>query len=390
MSKRVLLLGWDGYIGNALTQRLLKEGYHVLGIDDESKRSLVKNQMKSKSALRIYDTITKQSKFCDLGKFDCINADIAGENEKLDNIIANFKPHTIVNLAHNPSAPFSMISQDTANYVLYNNIISTNNLLWSMKRHVPNSHLIVIGTTGEYDHYSNIDIEEGYISFEHKGRQSNEMIYPRRPGSIYHTSKVASTYLIDYLARTWNLKCTDIMQSVVFGAYTDEIDDTKIYSPVHSDEAFGTVINRFIVQAKLGLPLTVYGEGKHQRGFLSLNDSVQALMIAIENEPEVGKSRVWNQLSEWHSINDIAKMVKKVAKEKFDEDVTIDNIPTPRNEHTGEHYYKYTCDILPSLGYKKSRTIEEEIEYVYNLLDKDKIKELEDVVQPKINFKNRK
>lgn len=385
--KKVLLFGYDGYIGNALVQRLLNKNYIVLGIDDHSKRKFVEHEMNSYSAIPYMDIAKKNNKLKSLGKFKNLNLDIAQDYDKLNEVFKEFKPDVVVNLAHNPSAPFSMISQEHANYVLMNNIISTNNILWAMKEFTPEAHLIVIGTTGEYDHYSGIDIEEGYITIEHNGKKSNEMIYPRRPGSIYHTSKVASTYLIDYLARTWNLKCTDIMQSVVVGSYTDEILNTKMYSPLHSDEAFGTVLNRFIVQAKLGKPLTVYGEGNHKRGFLTLNDSIQALMIAIENEPLAGKSRVWNQLSCWYSMNELAEMVKNVVKEKFDEDVTIEHIETPRNEFTGDHYYNYKTDILKNLGYTPTRTLEDEIWFTYNLLNKKHLAGLVDNVTPKIKFK---
>jgi len=165
----------------------------------------------------------------------------------------------------------------------------------------------------------------------------------------------------------------------------DEIDKTKIYSRLDSDEAGGTVVNRFVVQAVLGIPLTVYGQGEHQRGFISLNDSIQALEIAINNPAKSGKVQVWNQLSEWHSMNDIAQMVVDVVG-----DVKVEHIDTPRNEHTGEHYYKYTVDILKKLGYKPTRTIKEEIEYVYNILkpyeEAGHLEKLKNVVIPKIKW----
>lgn len=383
--QKIIVLGYDGYIGTAVTQRLLSKGHTVVGVDDHSKRVHVTG-LGSKSAIDQLTPMEKTKEFMSLGRFTAINMDIAIEADELDDLISAVKPDTIVNLAHNPSAPFSMISHEKAQYVLVNNIISTNNLLWSIKKNVPDCHLISIGTTGEYDHTSNIDIEEGYITLEHNGRTSNEMIYPRRPGSIYHTSKVANTYLIDYTTRAWGLRTTDIMQSVVFGNYTEESAKTGILSPLHSDEAFGTVINRFIVQAKLGVPLTVYGEGKHRRGFLALNDSVQALEIAVNNPPEPGRTRVWNQLSEWHSMNDLAEMVKETV-ESIDEGKTVEisHIPTPRNEHTGEHYYNYKTDILKSLGYVPTRTIKEEIAYTYERLSED-IDQLKEVVTPKINF----
>jgi UDP-sulfoquinovose synthase len=343
------------------------------------------------SATPLFDMEEKLLLFNDMypGTFSFERMDIVTDVNFLENMIGDFKPDTIINLAHNPSAPYSMISRRNAELVLDNNIMGTNNILWNIKELVPDCHYITIGTAGEYDHYCNIDIEEGYTTFEHKGRQSNEVIFPRRPGSIYHTSKVASTYLIDYVTRAWDLKCTDVMQGIVFGIYTDEIAESNIYSRLDSDESGGTVINRFIIQAILGIPLTVYGEGKHKRTFISLNDSVQALMLAVNNPAEIGKVQVWNQLSEWHSINSIAAMIKIIAFNRFDLDVEIQHIDTPRSEFTGEHYYHYVTDKLKELGYELTRPFVNEIGYMFETLlpMKDDLFPLENVVEPKIGFR---
>jgi len=383
---KILILGCDGYIGNALTQRLLKKGHEVFGVDNFLRREWIHSDMESISAIPILSMDEKKELFESMGKFTFAYCDIMTQPEKIENIIRDECPGTIVNLAHIPSGPYSQISREHASITLLNNYIGTNNILWFMRQYCPKCHYVTIGTTGEYDHYSNIDIEEGYIKINHKGRESVEMIYPRRPGSIYHCSKTASTYLIDFLTRAWDLKCTDIQQSVVFGAYTDEIDETKVFSRFDSDEAGGTVVNRFIVQAVLGVPLTVYGEGKHQRGFLSLNDSIQALEIAINHEAVNGRVQVWNQLSEWHSMNDIALMVSDVIG-----GVKIDHIKSPRSEYTGEHYYKYTVNILKNLDYKPTRSIKNEIEYVYNILkplyERGMLECLRNVVNPKITWK---
>ena len=170
-----------------------------------------------------------------------------------------------------------------------------------------------------------------------------------------------------------------------FGAYTDEIVKSRVYSRFDSDEAGGTVLNRFIVQAVLGIPLTIYGEGKHKRGFISLNDSVQALTLAVMNPAKPGKVQVWNQLSEWHSMNDIAQMVIDVVGDK----VKTQHIDTPRNEFTGDHYYNYKIEKLSELGYKPTRTIKEEIKFVYDLLlpQVGNLQPLRSVVQPKIKWR---
>lgn len=385
----IFVFGCDGYIGNALTQRLLAEGNEVIGFDNFWRREWIE-EMGSMSATPLFDMEEKSILFSNMyrGTFSFEEIDIETEVGTLRNCFEDFKPDIVINLAHNPSAPYSMKSIDHAGVVLSNNILGTNNILWNIREVVPECHYITIGTAGEYDHYCNIDIEEGYIKFEHKGRMSNELIFPRRPGSIYHTSKTASTYLIDYLTRAWNLKCTDVMQGVVFGMYTDEIAESNIYSRLDSDEAGGTVINRFIIQAILGVPLTIYGQGDHKRTFLSLNDSVQALMLAVNNPAEKGHVQVWNQLSEWYSMNSIAEMVSVIGKNCFGLDVEKKWIDTPRGEFTGKHYYHLVTDKLKSLGYEPTRKIEQEISYMLETLLplKDELFPLEAVVEPEIIF----
>lgn len=385
----IFVCGCDGYIGNALVQRLLKKGHKVIGFDNFWRRKWVGEDMKSISAFPILDMESKEINFrSKYAFFGFMELDVAIDNTEFDEFVKNYRPDVIYNLAHNPSAPYSMKSADNASQVLFNNMIGTNNILWSIKKHVPNCYYITIGTVGEYDHYSNIDIEEGFFEIEYKGRRSEKMMYPRRPGSVYHVSKTSSTYLIDYLARAWNLKCTDVMQGIVFGSYTDEIDKSKIYSRFDFDEAGGTVLNRFCIQAILGIPLTIYGEGKHKRSFLSLNDSVQALMIALENEPKNGTVQTWNQLSEWHSMNDIADMVIKACKE-LGMKVDKQYIDTPRMEHTGEHYYNFITENLTSKGYRPTRTINDEIKYVIENLKiyKKELDKYSNVVIPKIKFR---
>ncbi len=386
MNKTILILGCDGYIGNAVTQRMLSRGFKVIGVDNFLRRQWIKQDMCSYSALPILNITEKIVKFNELGEFYFYAYDVALESGKIEELLSTYRPDTVLNLAHIPSAPYSMRSKESSSKTLMNNILGTNNILWTIKETLPNCHYITIGTTGEYDHYSNIDIEEGYIQIEHKGRKSTEMIYPRRPGSLYHVSKTASTYLIDFVTKAWGLKCTDVQQAVVFGSYTDDIDKTKIYSRLDSDEAGGTAINRFIVQAVLGVPLTIYGEGNHQRGMISLNDSVQALEIAVNNPAQVGKVQVWNQLSEWHSINNLASMVTEVLG-KRGIDVKRSHIPTPRNEQTSDHYYNYITEKLRALGYHSTRTIKQEIDYVASKLDLEYIADLKNVVLPKIAWK---
>ncbi len=381
--KKVFVCGWKGYIGFALTQRLLNQGFEVIGIDNNKREESVE-ELGSISAIDISRDVAVDNK-----RFSFYDIDIARQIEDLENLFSSETPDIVINLAHIPSAPYSQIDLNNADYTLTNNFNGTNNLLWLIKKYNEDIHYITIGTAGEYNHYANIDIEEGYFSFKHNGRQSEESIFPRRPGSIYHTTKVASTYLIDFLTRTWGLYCTDVMQGVVFGLYTDDCDSSKSFTRFDSDECFGTVLNRFCLQAVIGEPLTIYGKGDHKRTFISLNDSIQALMIAVENKPSKGKVQTWNQLSSWHSMNELAEYVISEAKE-YNIEVKKINIDTPRNEITTDHYYNFITDKLSSLGYSPTRTIPEEIKFTLGVLlaniEDSKKEILRNVVMPNIKW----
>jgi nucleoside-diphosphate-sugar epimerase len=250
-----------------------------------------------------------------------------------------------------------------------------------MKDNCPNAHLITLGTMGEYQHDIGVDIEEGYFEITKvDGQRSKESIFPRRPGSIYHTSKTASTYLIDLLVRSWGLKVTDIMQGVVVGLY---VNDTPDVSSFWIDEAFGTVVNRFCAQATINEPLTVFGSGNHSRTFLTLQDSIQALLIAINNPPtDTSKPRVWNQLTEHWKIIDLANYINEKTN------CDINHIDSPRTENTEKHYYNVKTDVLNSLGYKPSRTIKEEIDFLLSLLPrfKDNIESQKQLILPNIKW----
>lgn len=381
----ILVAGCFGYIGNALCQRLLFEGYKVIGIDDNSRSRHVR-EMESYSATPQPIMKKRAELFKDIGNFHFYNFDISKGYYGLKKLIEWYRPATIVNLAHQPSGPYSQIDINHADYSLINNIRGTNNFLWAIKETHPDIHYTTIGSTGEYQHDINVPIQEGYFTFQDEGRTSKESVFPRRPTSIYHSSKVASFYITDYLTRIWNLKTTEAEQSVVFGLYTKETDETGILSRFDTDGCFGTVVNKFIIQSLLGIPLTIFGEGKHQRGFLALQNSVDAIMLSIENPPENGKLRCFNQLSETWSINELAIEVKNRAKEIRNIDVEFSYIPSPRKEYTGDHYYKYISEILPALGYKPTRTIQDEIKYIFEKVDADYIQNLRNPITKNIKF----
>jgi len=379
----ILLLGADGYIGTALTLRLLSNGYRVIGVDSEVRRHNVKS-MGSFSAIPIDMPLERKKKYEEIGEYEYYPFNTR-DYSRLRFLIEYHRPHTIVNLAQQPSAPFSHRSLVDATDTIIGNEIGIINILEAIRTTDTDIPLITIGSMGEYDQSMGVDIEEGVFDFHHNGRVAKNVIYPRRAPSIYHSSKIASTYLVDLASRSYGVRATDIMQGIVYGNWTDEIEYYGINTRLDSDEAFGTVINRFIVQAVLGHPLTVYGEGEQQRGFLALNDSIQCLMLAIENPPEPGEYRTWNQLDTPYSIKDVAETIRDIVNTNFKNiKCGIRHIDTPRAENTSKVYYNAKVDKLNKLGFSPTRTIEDEIKYIIPKLMGLDLTGLADVVLPRI------
>lgn len=390
MGKTVLVAGCDGYIGHALTLKLLKEGHRVIGIDDRSRRTAVK-EMKSISALPILKPNHRTEALKSIGSF--LFWDIGTTNKiMLKMIFRDNKFDTIVNLAQQPSAPYSHKSQHHTLTTITKNTEGVINLLYNMRKYCPEAHLVHIGTMGEYDPSVGVQIPEGLFRFWYKRRKAQESLFPRRPGSFYHASKVAATYYIDLACRIWGIKATDIMQGIVYGNWTEEIDETGLHTRLDSDEAFGTILNRFVVQAWLGEPLTIYGDGLHKRGFLSLYDSVQCLMIAINNPAGSGEYRTWNQLMKVMSMNEIADTVIDAA-EYFGKKTEKRYIESPRIENTNDHYYKPVVKQLKELGYTDDGgDMRDDIFFVYDYLEENPFTEeqveiLRKVVMPEIKWR---
>ena len=215
----------------------------------------------------------------------------------VDEVFAAVRPDAIVHYGEQPSAPYSMISRRHAVSTQRNNVEGTLNVLYAMRDMAPDAHLVKLGTMGEYG-TPNIDIEEGYIEIEHKGRKDT-LPFPKLPGSMYHLSKVHDSHNIHFACRIWGLAATDLNQGVVYGIRTDETTlDERVCTRFDYDEVFGTVLNRFCVQAVVGYPLTVYGKGGQTRGFLNIIDTIQCVRLAVENPASGGEFRVFNQFTE--------------------------------------------------------------------------------------------
>ena len=383
---KIVILGMDGYIGWPLALNQIMKGNQVCGIDNFSRRENVK-EMGSQSATHILsmEERIKNLKHEFGNNIDFYKGDLL-DAQFTDNVIKKFKPDIIVHLAEQPSAPYSMIDQEHNVYTHTNNVIGTLNLIHSMQRHSPNAHLIKLGTMGEYGYDPGLEIPEGFYEIEFRGKKA-KVPYPRLAGSWYHWTKVHDSNNIMFACKLWGLKSTDIMQGIVYGTKTDELDDEKYNTRFDFDEAFGTAINRFCAQAVIGHPLTVHGLGGQTRGFLALNDSVQCISLLIDNPPADGEYRVVNQFDEQHSVMQLAKKVQYIGN-KLGLNVEIKNKENPRKE-AEEHYYKADHGILKSLGFSQTRKIDDEIEIMLKHLMKykNRIEEKKHVIVKNIKWK---
>ncbi|RJR38297.1 MAG: NAD-dependent epimerase/dehydratase family protein [Desulfobacteraceae bacterium] len=346
---RILILGADGYLGWPTTMYLSNKGHEVAVLDSFLKRRwemelgvepLVPT-IPLHRRVAIWEEIT--GKRVPLYVCDLLDP------RRLYKVFEEFRPEAVVHYGEQPSAPYSMIGRRYAVETQVNNVAGTLNLLFAMKRYCPEAHLVKLGTMGEYG-TPNIDIEEGFIEIEHKGRK-DLLPFPKMAGSFYHLSKVHDSNNIMFACKVWGLRATDLNQGIVYGIETDE---TRLHpllnTSFHYDSVFGTVLNRFCVQAAIGSALTVYGKGMQRRGFLNIRDTLQCVELSIRNPAGVGEFRVFNQFTEVFSVNDLADLVRD-AGGKLGIHVEVRKLANPRVE-LDEHYYNPIHRKLNDLGLK--------------------------------------
>jgi UDP-sulfoquinovose synthase len=355
---RIFIAGIDGYLGWSLAQHLAARGHEVAGADTFFRRHWVE-EMKSWSATPICLMKERLQAFKErFGKDLRFWEGDLREYGLVERIFREFQPDSVVHFGECPSAPYSMVDVHHAVFVQTNNITTTFNLLFAMRHLRSQPHLVKLGTMGEYG-TPNVDIPEGFFEIEYRGRY-DRLPFPRQAGSWYHWSKVHGSNNIMFACRIWNLQATDIMQGVVFGTRIDEMgDDERLLTRLDFDQAFGTVVNRYCCQAVIGHPLTPFGKGHQRRGFLPLRDSMQCLTLALENPPQAGEYRVFNQFEEVYDVTELALKVQKVADD-LGFKVSVHNLENPRKE-LEEHYYKPDHQHLFNLGYQPTHDVEAEM-----------------------------
>lgn len=346
---RILILGGDGYLGWPTAMNLSNLKHDVVVVDNYLRRNICREEnvetlfevpnLNERARIWEHESGRKIKVFIgDLTKWSFIAE-----------VFQKFKPDVIVHYAEQPSAPYSMLNRYAATKTIENNLVVTANVIFAAKEFTPDVHIVKLGTMGEYG-TPNIDIEEGWIDIHHKNRH-DKFLFPRQAGSLYHTTKIMDTDLLWFYVRMWGLKVTDLMQGPVYGLETYENKGNEdLYPFFNYDELFGTVVNRFIVQAVIDYPLTIYGKGGQTRGYLDIKDTLQCVKLAIENSPEQGQLRIFNQFVETFSVIGLAEKIKNVGRQ-FGLDVKIKSLPNPRKE-AEDHYYNPAHTGLLDLGLK--------------------------------------
>ena len=353
---RVLILGGDGYLGWPTAMYFSARGDEVTVIDNFAKRQweLEEGIEPLLPIPTLHRRVARWRQVTDK-KIQMRVGDLCN-HRFVYKLLDEVQPDAIVHYAEQPSAPYSMQSRGTAVYTQTNNLVGTLNLLFAMRRHCPNAHLVKLGTMGEYG-TPNIDIEEGYITITHNGR-TDTLPFPKQPGSFYHLSKAHDSHNIAFACRIWGLAATDLNQGIVYGIDTDEARlDPELRTSFHYDHVFGTVLNRFLVMASVGVPLMVYGKGGQTRGFLNIRDTIQCVELAVRNPAKGGEFRVFNQFTEQFSVMDIAEKVR-ASGQRSGIEVEIDHVPNPRVEMES-HYYNAKNSRLVDLGLKPNLLTDE-------------------------------
>jgi UDP-sulfoquinovose synthase len=381
---RILVLGGDGYLGWPTALRFSARGHEVSVVDNFSRRRW-HNEHSTDSLTPIRPLAERIDAWRELSgrEIKPYVGDIE-DGEFIDQVIAKTLPEAIVHYGEQSSAPYSMISRRHAVSTQYTNVIGTLNLLFAIRDQVPDCHLVKLGTMGEYG-TPDIDIEEGFIEIEHKGRR-DVLPYPKLPGSLYHLSKVHDSHNIHFACRVWGLRATDLNQGVVYGIETDETGvDERLMTRFDYDEVFGTALNRFCVQAVIGHPLTVYGKGGQTRGFLNIRDTLQCVELAVDNPSEPGDFRVFNQFTEQFTVTELAELVRH-AGEELGYEVEIRRFPNPRVE-AEEHYYKAANTKLRDLGLQPHYLGEELVQSMLKAIERYKERVIERSIAPRTEWK---
>ena len=376
----ILVLGGDGYLGWPTALYLSRRGHHV-GVVDNFARRGYDLEMGVDSLVPIVSLQQRVRRWQEISDLtmelfvgDLTDASFVSET------MASFQPDAVVHFAEQRSAPYSMIDRKHAVYTQVNNVAGTLNLLYAIAEQDRDIHLVKLGTMGEYG-TPNIDIEEGFIEITHRGR-TDIMPYPKQPGSFYHLSKVHDSANIMFACRIWGIRATDLNQGIVYGHETEEtVLHPDLATRFDYDGVFGTVLNRFCVQAVTGHPLTVYGSGGQTRGMLNILDTLACVELALLNPADRGEFRVFNQFTESFTVSEMADLVAS----EFAGDAVIEHTADPRVEKE-EHYYRAAHTKLLDLGLVPNLLTSSVIQSILAISDKYKTHANIEAIRPTVEW----
>jgi UDP-sulfoquinovose synthase len=348
--KKVIVLGGDGFVGWPTALHLSAKGHEVIIVDNLSRRN-IDNELECESLTPIQPMGVRIQAWKELtGKtIRFVFLDVAKDYDRLVQLFVNEAPNTVIHFAEQRAAPYSMKSSVHKRYTVNNNVNATNNILCAIIDSRLDIHLVHLGTMGVYGYNTvGIKIPEGYLNIEVPTNQTPndvqtskeatpvsdserigmEIYYPPRPGSVYHMTKVLDAQLFEYYNRNDHIRITDLHQGIVWGTNTEETKmDERLVNRFDYDGDYGTVLNRLLMQAAIGYPLTVYGTGGQTRAFIHIRDSVRCIEIAVANPPaKDSRVSIFNQMTETHCVRDLAKLVSSLTG------VPTNSIQNPRNE----------------------------------------------------------
>jgi UDP-sulfoquinovose synthase len=331
---RVLVLGGDGFCGWPTSLYLSDRGHDVTILDNLSRRN-IDNELEVGSLtpitpigerVRVWEEVSGK-------RIGFVNLDLAAEYDRLVKVIEQTQPDAIVHFAEQRAAPYSMRSERAKRYTVDNNVRATHNLLVALVSTGSNASLAHLGTMGVYGYgwSGSAPIPEGYLTVKvptPDGDLEREILHPANPGSVYHMTKTLDQLMFAFYAKNDGLRITDLHQGIVWGTQTDQTSkDERLINRFDYDGDYGTVLNRFLMQAAIKHPLTVHGSGGQTRAFIHIKDTARCIEIALTNPPQTGSQvMVLNQITETHRVADLAKMVSEITG------VEIANLPNPRKE----------------------------------------------------------
>src|SRR5699024_23428 len=374
-------LGGGGYLGWPTALHLSECGHDVAVLDNLARRGY-DEELGVQSLVEIESLETRAAAWREIScrEISVYTGDLL-DAEFTYRVLREVQPDAVVHYAEQRAAPYSMIDRAHATYTQHNNVVGTLNLMFAIAETNPDIHLVKLGTMGEYG-TPNIDIEEGWLDVTHKGR-TDRMLFPKRPGSFYHLSKVHDSHNLEFGCRIWNLRVTDLNQGIVYGQETPESAlDPRLATRFDYDAVFGTVLNRFAIQAVLGRPLTVYGGGTQTRAVLDIRDTVECVRLACETPADPGEFRVFNQATESFSLAEMAKLIA----DTYPGETNVEYIDNPRVE-AENHHYAFVHTALESLGLQPHLLSDTLLTSMFGIIEKHRERVDLDALLPTVNWR---